>query len=798
MDLIELLQHLQTTHASLGQTESDTRAQIIDPILSALGWPTEAIAREPFVGWSESRGFIDYLLSIKGRPFLVLEAKKTGRTFDLPQALVDQKVTTYKKLAAVANADLKEAIEQCLKYTQFTGAQYACATNGIDWIIFKAIHPIRPLNEAKIIIFHGIDSILADLDLFCEVLGKHSIELGSADKHLMGRPLRTPVFAMRLRDRFPFPNDNNIEVREYASLLDQLLQFYAEDLQDEQAFKDCYVPVNANRNAETLIDSIISNQLPSESSIREISQESFPQVLLGEPPLVGKPAGRLIVLHGGLGIGKSSFLRSCKSKVMGPQKRQGVVWGQVNLVSFEDRTFDSDSRKEMLQLICRELQNSVSESADSLQGNYNPDKWDHLRDIYSKEMKKFRDSLFPNSHDDDLEYLKEARKYVWELKERDPQDHLIRLIKWLSMNCSLQVVLVLDNSDQLGLEFQEFLYKLAESIQQQTSAVTVLVIRTEALVSHRIRAHSLASVHEQFAIQQAPLSVVLQKRINAMYQAIKKVSTANNPKLPIVIDRLLTFLDVLQYETQIGSEAFGILDCAGNGTLRFGLEAVSAVFRDSPKRMDKLVADQYRKPQVRLRSDHVLQAILKYNNYKSDKKPLIPNIFSTDASIIIPHSLGIRLLQQVHGKTATTGQYFLKDLYIDFAMAGMEVELIQRVVKRLIQDKLLSVPHMFDDPRDVDPIKLTHLGKGLLSNILIQHVYYEHYAFEAVIYDEQKYIDMRSIWNSGGEAWKRFRALGASFLHMVQDDDLALRRESFLSNLEPALAVDFPFPSFEL
>src|ERR1700733_2508125 len=140
MDLVELLTNLKTlTLQSLN--EADTRAQVIDPILAALGWTHGLIRREPYAGWTDAKGYIDYLLQIDGRATYVVEAKRTGRSFDIPAGLRRQRITTYRKLRSTGSEDLREALDQCLRYAQHTGALYACATTGLEWVFFKQNHP---------------------------------------------------------------------------------------------------------------------------------------------------------------------------------------------------------------------------------------------------------------------------------------------------------------------------------------------------------------------------------------------------------------------------------------------------------------------------------------------------------------------------------------------------------------------------------------------------------------------------------------------------------------------------------
>lgn len=797
MDVVELLMEIDARTGAEIETEADTRAVVVDPLLAALDWPPQAIKREPYAGWKDSRGFADYLLLVRDKPYLVLEVKKSGRQFRLPEKMVGQLSTTFGKLRAVANDDLIEALDQCIRYGVHCGAQYACATNGADWLFFKPNHPHRPLPEAKVVIFSGIKSILTNLDKFCDLLGRSQLENGMAESHLIGQVIKIPTFNRRLRDHYPYRPEQSIEVQDYANILDNILKYYVEDLLDEDVFKECYVPVAVNRRTESYIDTIISNKAEEILTSAFVSSNEFSNYLIQKNPIIDSAAGRLIVLHGSRGVGKSSFLRYCQKTLSDANKLNNVIWASVNLIPFRDRPFDPSSTAQMLDLICQQLQDTVASAAENLNGNYDPSEWSHLRDIYSTEARRFQKSRFPDSDDSDKEYLKEVRNYIWGLKEKDPQEHLLRILKWFTLHCKLPVVLVLDNSDQLGLDFQEFLYKLAESMQARTSAVIVLVIRTEALASHRIHEHSLATVHEQYAVQKAPLPVVLERR----FRAANKFLVESQKKIPtqykVVLDRIMVLMDTIQYEAQIGSDAFTLIESIGNDTLRDSLRAVSAVFRDSPKRMDKLVSDQYRRGRARLHCDHVLKAILRQGRMNANPTPLVPNVFPGDVSVVTQYTLGIRILQQVRSRTSL-GQYFIQDLISDFASAGLDKEIVKRVVERLISDKLLALPHMLKEFRGVDPIRLTMLGDGFFSVILNQLAYYEYCAFDTVVYEEGRFINFRSILNSDSERWKKLRSLTRAYIEMLKADDIALRESMMASMLEPVISVAIQFPEESL
>lgn len=774
----------------LDGTEADTRALVIDPLLQHLGWGRGSIKREPYAGWTDARGFIDYLLIQDGRPLMVLEAKKTGRSFSLPQILTNQRVTTYKKIRATASQNLIEALDQCLKYAQHTGAIYTCATNGCDWIFFKPSHSFRALPDARVIVFNGIDQIVSRIDEFCNLLGYSQIQEGKAEKLLLGRELKRPLFAMRLQDAFPYRDDPTIEEEDYSNILDQFLAHYVEELTNENDFDECYCPVRTNKVTVKTIEALLNARMEVAREALLTKSDGFSQAILSTPVLPDLPSGRIVVLHGEVGVGKSSFLRHCELFLRKSGKLDHAVWARVDLLPFQDRPFTASDRDEMLQLICKEILDQVAEVTESMSGNYDPNEWAHLRDIYNFEVRKFQKSRYPHSDDSDLDYVKKAREYVWEISQKDPQDHLVRVIKWLTLNCKLPVVVVLDNSDQLGLQFQEFLYKLSEKFKSTTSAVIIVVMRTEALVSHSIREHSIASVKEQFLVQKAPLATVLEKRFSRILTRLPQAYPATAQK--VARDRISVLIETIGYEASLGSQAFQIIQAAGNGSLRDNLKAVSAIFRSSPKAMDKLVVNQHDKGQARLTLAATLRALMKDDLTSADGNKLIPNVFAVDSQLTMPYSLGLRILQQIRAKSAHVN-YELSGLLNDFSIAGIDRVIVERIVQRLRYDRFLTVTHMLPDIRGEDIPKVARLGEVLLDIILNELSYLSRSAFETFIYDKSVYSNMRSAWLSNpGEFQKKFDAIGRLFLSMVREDDNLLRQSIEISHLEHSINSSLP------
>lgn len=110
---------INSARSAGGWNEAQTRASLIDPILTALGWDVAdpALVRHEV---KSSDGFADYtLLKGEDHPAAIVEAKALG-----------------------ALLDIKE-VGQTTNYANHRGAPYAALTNGDRWILYDVFKEAR-------------------------------------------------------------------------------------------------------------------------------------------------------------------------------------------------------------------------------------------------------------------------------------------------------------------------------------------------------------------------------------------------------------------------------------------------------------------------------------------------------------------------------------------------------------------------------------------------------------------------------------------------------------------------------
>lgn len=126
--IIERLKYgIQNFDQIKGETRSEqkTKANVITPILEALGWPSHRHNDDdPWLDHkpdANDSGEVDYSALIGGEPYLLVEAKPLGTN-------LDRTVTR--------NGVEESPVKQIQRYAQETNPPLACVTNGLEWRMF--------------------------------------------------------------------------------------------------------------------------------------------------------------------------------------------------------------------------------------------------------------------------------------------------------------------------------------------------------------------------------------------------------------------------------------------------------------------------------------------------------------------------------------------------------------------------------------------------------------------------------------------------------------------------------------
>jgi hypothetical protein len=314
-------------------SEADTRAKLIDKVLiQVCGWPEDSVKREERV----DRGLIDYTLSLQGRRYLAVEAKKEGVSFKFPQ-------TSAKSLklsgALLTDKPIAEAILQVRGYCDDGAIRYAIATNGYAWIVFRAIREDTPWREGHARIFQSLEYIESHFTEFWNLLSFGAVQKGSLDEEF-GVSSRIPRKLYRVIDLL-FNADLPLQRNRLHEQLHPIIQTIFEDIAKQdtplEILQSCYVHAASLKIVAEDLNLVITDAIPkflrnqgTEPVLQSADDAgSFNDAIV---EALTHRTGELYLLLGGIGSGKTTFVKRYQRAVGKDLLEARTIWFHLDFL----------------------------------------------------------------------------------------------------------------------------------------------------------------------------------------------------------------------------------------------------------------------------------------------------------------------------------------------------------------------------------------------------------------------------------------------------------------------------------
>jgi len=296
--------------------EAKTRIAFIDPVLTdVLGWDSvtqisyeERYTKEgdELYPKNDEKRCIDYLMSLQ-EPVLVVEAKRNLKSFSLPTV----SKTRFKLSGVLSECQHAwAAIKQAREYCDEKGARYCLVTNGHQYIAFKALREVGKWTDGYAVIWRSLDEVHQRFSEFYNCLSRETIQQDHLSK--LTNEAVEPLERHRPRTHLPtgggaFRNDlHDIMHSMFSPLLLDRADVTPEFLEK------CYVSSEVAQKYGKQLSSIIVDRTPDFTApihpVRAGSKKDRFHGAMNE--LVrNKPTNPLVVVMGGPGVGKTTFLQ---------------------------------------------------------------------------------------------------------------------------------------------------------------------------------------------------------------------------------------------------------------------------------------------------------------------------------------------------------------------------------------------------------------------------------------------------------------------------------------------------------
>ena len=730
------------------RNEADTRHQIIDRLLhEVLSWPHDSVNCEEKV----YPGYIDFVLRDKaGRANLLIEAKREGHYFVLP-AKVSGTPDQFRRIrlrTLATDPEIKAAVNQAAQYCPAIGCQHACITNGHEFIIFRSFIQGKHFMDAEAL-------VIPDLQYFAErfthaynLLGYQAV---TSDRSLqrelegskgMGRELYYPKHGIT-------HYDSAVQKNPYARFLEPLARRYFGDigLDDKRLMDHCYVFARGTKEVQDSIRTRLSDTLTP--YFQADGAEDITEVRTGGKlaqriarSLGKRSAGEVLILYGGKGAGKSTFLRrllfydpppaftihalpiivDCLRAPQDSAALTKYLWGEITAALNLDELLGRPM-EELLQLF--EDKFAVAQRQE-LSG-YQVGSSDYLRERNSLVLKWKEDNL----------YVAKRLKHHWE-------------------KLGKRVVIAFDNTDQLPPALQDHCFLSAQSIARELQCVTIISMREERYCRARTVGVLDAYQNSGFHLAAPDLEGVFTKRIHLVLSDLdapgrKFVLKVLPEDAPFQELKRFFIACLRQFRDQNNALKRFLQECSRDNT-RMALEFFAQFLSSGYTHVEEMVLN----PRWTVIDHQVIRPMMVPQRFNYDEdKSLIPNLYQCRTPSRGSHFTMVRILRMLRQGNSISPEragYWRADSLVDEfdSRFGMRND-CESALDAMLQHGLIEANNRLDrysversgslkgELIYADEVRITAFGVYMLDYLASEFTYLDLVSLDCGLGDEALY-----------------------------------------------------------
>lgn len=706
--------------------EADTRHQIIDPLIhDVFAWPRSRVRCESFI----NPGYADYVLTRHDGSFILfIEAKREGTYFDLPPDLAGEAQSSYVKVKTLlTNPTIASALMQVREYCLNTGCEFAAVTNGRQWIIFTTFRPSQDWREIRALVINGL-----------EYFSRHYLEAHSRfsyDAIVQRGSLRRLFLDGTLANRELFyakdritVYDAPVEANAFASSLRPLADKYfgAIDASDAGFMDNCYVSdrqydlafTNAKRRLEDAVTPFLE-----QFDVRDFHDRGrgggFASRL--EKGVVGLRPADVVVLFGGKGVGKSTFLR--KLLVRNPPKviaKNGVIV-HIDLLNVQP------TREHLQAAIWTELVTQLDQD-----GVLASDR-NGLCELF--------EDRYRNARNQDLFALDQASEsYNLKLNEMIAQwraDHpyVAKCLATKLRRKHKAIIVTIDNTDHNDGPLQDYCFAIGQSIATAFPCVVVISMREERFYLSSIRGVLDAYQNSGFHITSPEPRAVFMRRIEYVMRLLREGTDGLPSRIDVEV--VSTFLRILHENfSSRQSHLANFLTACSHGNIRLALE----LFRGFMVSGYTNVREMTTEGRWTLQMHQVIKPFMVPSRFfYNEALSRIPNLFQIRSKAHGSHFTALRILSSL-----LTGHNRQDPPFVPVAALSMPFidtfamkEDFRLNMDVLLKHNLIEANNRLDEFTDaVDSVKITTYGMFALDALSQDFTYLELAAEDCAISDQ--------------------------------------------------------------
>lgn len=730
--LVDLSNLIEETKSRSGN-EAETRHRIIDFVLhEVLSWPRNRVKVEEYI----SPGFGDYvLIKQDGSHLLFIEAKREGIYFELPIPHANGETSCFISIAKLmTDAHVKSAMTQVRTYCIDTGCEYACITNGHEWIFFKTFEKGKRWDLQNAFVARSLNFFLKEY-----TRARNQFSFTAIIDHAS---LPTTLSTSAPKDRsiyYPREKINSyshpIKSNWLAGKIRPAVNYYFGLISDQDSdfMERCYVSQREYQDTTDGMRSLIHDSISpyfDGYGVQQLDDTGKGGRLGGRltKNLKNNIKGEVLVLFGWKGAGKSTFIKRLLHHNPPRWLLENARICIIDLLNVPEDTGvirETTWTRLVAALDCEGI----------LQGSRDQLTSDLFNDKFQVAEKQDLAGLSPTSE----AYNTKLNALVGSWKA-DRVYCAIRLVaNWKSKGRG--AIVVVDNTDQYISKVQDFCFTLAQEIANTLGCVVLISMREERFFDSKIHGVLDAYQNSGFHISSPRPAEVFRKRLDY------SVRLLNDNKLPAplladfdlnVSGATSTYFSILAREfSNDASPLNGFLTACAHGDIRLSLDLFRAFLLSGYTNVDEMIANRHWNFQIH----QVIKPVMIPDRYFYDESlSRIPNIFQLRTTRLSSHFTALRILRKLSkGLDKGSPSYFdIAELRSYFAEAFGMLDDFERNTDTLLKHGFIEANNRLDEySSSVDSIKITRYGTYMIEELAWNFTYLDLVCTDCGIYDEQ-------------------------------------------------------------
>jgi hypothetical protein len=713
------------------ENESETRHKLIDVVLhDILTWPRNRLFTEEYI----KPGFADYVLrKANGDDLLFIEAKRAGVYFELPRAAAKQEVACYIPVQLlITDTAIKDAMTQVRVYCVDSGCKFAAITNGHEWIFFKTFEDGKRWDALQAFVIRSERFFIEEYTRAYNALSYNAIiEDASLTSLLTSAPPKDRAI-FYAKDRIP-AYEHTINANRLATSLRPIVNHYFGTIgDDETEFMDrCYVSQRDYRvtleGMRTMMEDAVSPYL-----------EGYGIQQLDETGKGGRIGGRLtknirkgrkgevLVLFGGKGAGKSTFIKRLLHHNPPPWLRdhsviaiidllkvpeevsviRGAIWDGLVDALDKDKLLETD-RSNLLQVL--------------------------FADRYAVALRQELSGLRHGS--DSFNTGLNALVSAWKADKRYCASRLVDYWKEKGRG----IIVVIDNTDQYTGPHQDFCFTSAQDISDALGCITLISMREERFYNSKIHGVLDAFQNAGFHISSPRPADVFRKRLS--YTTMLLDDTARRDDFMVVAEDVANdcsaYLNIINREFRNDSSPLNAcLTACAHGDTRLSLDLFRSFLLSGYTNVEEMLTAGKWNFQVH----QIIKPVMIPNRYFYDEKVSdIPNIYQLRYSRHSSHFTALRVLRKLDKIMDGSSQAYMPvaQLKAYFVETFNMLDDLNRNLDMLLKHGFIESNNRLDSySDDVDSIKITAYGRYMFRDLAYFFSYLDLVCTDSGVFDQ--------------------------------------------------------------